>query len=344
MSVTKAELEVHGKLLKKKNVVGVGAGRKIIGNIRTNETCWTVMVSKKVEESGLSKKDIVPKEIGMIRTDVVETGTFRALETEEELKRTDRWRPAPGGVSIGHYNITAGTLGMLVRDMSNNRLAILSNNHVLADSNAGEMGDLILQPGSYDGGVLGDKIAKLARFVEIQWEDDDGGSGCPIGKVNMAVFNSLAYILGRKTRLRSVIPQQHFPNKIDAAIAYPDSDDLVENTVLDIGTPSGWLPGNDLEIGWMVRKSGRTTEYTEGQVSNIRASIRVGYGGGRSALFTDQIVVDHVIDPFSQGGDSGSIVFVEGRQVVGLLFAGSSTQTIVNHFENVVVGLNIDLP
>jgi len=38
---------------------------------------------------------------------IIYTGIIRALEARQA--RTDKWRPAPGGVSIGHYAITAGT-------------------------------------------------------------------------------------------------------------------------------------------------------------------------------------------------------------------------------------------
>jgi hypothetical protein len=45
---------------------------------------------------------------------------------------------------------------------------MLSNNHVLADSNEGKPGDLILQPGSFDGGILSaDGVATLERFEPI---------------------------------------------------------------------------------------------------------------------------------------------------------------------------------
>ena len=47
---------------------------------------------------------------------------------------TKRQRPAPLGSSVGHFAITAGTIGARVRDPSGN-VYILSNNHVLANSN-----------------------------------------------------------------------------------------------------------------------------------------------------------------------------------------------------------------
>jgi hypothetical protein len=52
----------------------------------------------------------------------------------------------PAGISIGHFRVTAGTLGCLVQDRDGNRF-ILSNNHVLADENKAEVGDVILQAG-----------------------------------------------------------------------------------------------------------------------------------------------------------------------------------------------------
>jgi hypothetical protein len=97
------------------------------------------------------------------------------LELLEELcgdrppPRTGRHRPAPPGVSVGHEDITAGTLGLWVVDKGTGEDLMLSNNHVLAVTNAGEPGEPILQPGRHDGGRPGDDtIATLERFVPIE--------------------------------------------------------------------------------------------------------------------------------------------------------------------------------
>lgn len=47
-------------------------------------------------------------------------------------ERTERWRPAPMGVSIGHYKGSAGTAGCLVKDEKTGEILILSNAHVSA--------------------------------------------------------------------------------------------------------------------------------------------------------------------------------------------------------------------
>ena len=56
----------------------------------------------------------------------------------------DWCRPVPIGVSTGHFNITAGTIGCRVTDGIN--VYALSNNHVFANSNNAFLGDNILQP------------------------------------------------------------------------------------------------------------------------------------------------------------------------------------------------------
>ena len=90
-------------------------------------------------------------------------------------------RPVPGGISIGHTEITAGTFGCLVKRGSDTY--ILSNNHVIANSNDAQVGDVIIQPGPVDGGTSpADDIARLAEFIPMSYQGDerDGGSTCPI--------------------------------------------------------------------------------------------------------------------------------------------------------------------
>ena len=81
-----------------------------------------------------------------------------------------RNRPLQIGGSIGHFLITAGTLGCFVADGNNpEQSLILSNNHVLADENNATNGDSILQQGSIDGGQNpGDQVGDLLRFVPLE--------------------------------------------------------------------------------------------------------------------------------------------------------------------------------
>src|SRR3972149_9916239 len=90
-------------LLSKENVVGVGIGYKGTKGERTDELCLVTLVRQKVPPAALTAETMVPREINGVRTDIIQVGEIRALQS-----RTDRWRPAPGGVSIGHFRITAG--------------------------------------------------------------------------------------------------------------------------------------------------------------------------------------------------------------------------------------------
>ncbi len=46
------------KLLQKKNVVGVGIGKKIVEGKQTDQDCITVLVNQKVSPQALSKEDV----------------------------------------------------------------------------------------------------------------------------------------------------------------------------------------------------------------------------------------------------------------------------------------------
>lgn len=80
---------------------------------------------------------------------------------------TGRARPLEIGCSIGHPNITAGTLGCFV-ELPDDGLCVLSNNHVLADEDRAQPGSAIVQPGRSDGGAAPeDVIGTLARVIPL---------------------------------------------------------------------------------------------------------------------------------------------------------------------------------
>ena len=123
--VRQAKTLHKAELLSRPNVVGVGVGYKTTRNQVSDELSIVVLVRHKVSPAGLFPTQSIPKEVESIRTDVVEVGDLRP-----QILNTERWRPAPGGVSLGHYKITAGTLGCVVYDRKSGARLILSNNHV----------------------------------------------------------------------------------------------------------------------------------------------------------------------------------------------------------------------
>lgn len=323
--------EVEGSILRKPNVVGVGVGLKETRGRLTDEVSIVVLVRDKKPRSALSRQQMVPDRVDGVPTDVIEVGVLRSQQS-----RTDRWRPAPGGVSIAHYKVTAGTLGAVVRDANTGQRLILSNNHVLANSNDSSPGDVILQPGPVDGGNdPADIIGYLERFVPIQFNVEPGT--CSVADGYALVGNFVARVLGSTHRLATFNTHADATNTVDCAVARPIEDGVVIDEILEIGSVMGVT---EALLGMTVAKSGRTTGLTTGTVSVLDTTVEVSYGIGQTARFVNQIVTT----PMSEGGDSGSLVLEAGSQrAVGLLFAGSSQATIFNPIQAVMEQLEITL-
>jgi hypothetical protein len=314
-------------LLKRPNVVATGIGYKETNGTKTSTLSIVCSVKEKVEPASLAGQDLVPATVDGIPTDVVRSGVIRAQQAP-----TGRFRPAPGGVSVGHIAITAGTLGCWVT--KNGQKVMLSNNHVLANSNDAEIGDAILQPGPFDSGSFPqDHIANLEQFVPISFEGEP--SECSFANAVIAVFNLGCQVINSNTRYK-VAKVQAEENLVDAAIARPLNPADVKDEILNIGPIQGSVEG---ELGMAIKKSGRTTGFTTGEIQQVDVSANVQYGAGQIALFTDQLLAGAM----SQGGDSGSAVLDDNNRLTGLLFAGSDTTTIINRIENVFNALGISL-
>jgi hypothetical protein len=312
-------------------VVGVGTGYKVTQGQQTDRVCIVALVKTKLPKSNLSPNEIIPRELDGVVTDVFEVGQIRAYQNPREM-----WRPAPAGVSIGHFRITAGTLGCVVRDRQTGIRLILSNNHVLANSNQAALGDLILQPGPADGGKVKDHtFAELVRYVPIDYNQTE--STCKYANFATEMANKFAEVIGSQHRLSAARINAQARNLVDAALARPLNDDDLLDNILEIGA----ITGVDTPLlGMQVRKYGRTTGLTTGQITIVNATVSVNYLENRIARFEQQIITT----PMSQGGDSGSLVVrADEPKAVGLLFAGSEQTTIFSPIRQVLDLLEVDL-
>ena len=235
----------------------------------------------------------IPDEFEGLSTYLVQTTGFRAKPPIPSPQRTVAGTPC--GVSVGHINITAGTIGCLVE--RDEEIFILSNNHVLADENRAAVNDPIVQPGPADGGSSPrDDVAELADYVLL---DFSGGT-----------------------------------NNVDAAIAELYDPYSITPDIAVIGYPAA--TNATAFVGQQVCKHGRTTGYTTGIVVDESFDGLVTYDQDR-AWFEDQVVVRNANNPFSLGGDSGSlIVEEESLEPVALLFAGDGTMTLANPIDQVL--------
>ncbi|TCL73325.1 hypothetical protein EDC14_1005188 [Hydrogenispora ethanolica] len=296
------------------NVVGMGIGVKWKKGRPTGEPAMVVMVSKKVPREQLAAVDLIPSKLGGMQTDLLEVGVMKAEQDDAILQQlTLRARPVSGGYSVGHINTSAGTIATCVYDLQQQGLGIppryyiLSNNHVLADSNAGNIGDPILQPGPADGGEYPtDQIAVLSRFVPIQFDPP--------------------------------VPLDQQNNLVDAAVAEGPFDSL-NRSIYWIGRIRGWRRTDDINLGTLVQKTGRSSSYSLGQIQLIHATVDIGYPGDRVARFRDQIISSRFTEP----GDSGSLITTLDNVAIGLHFAGSETISIANPIENVRNLLGIEI-
>ena len=321
------------KLLSMKNVIGVGIGYKESVAVSTGAPKMgvVVLVKYKLPENELEAQHVVPKDLDGIVTDVIEVGELRLLG------RTDREGPAQPGMSIGHYKITAGTFGAVVKDRKTGESLILSNNHVLANGtngkdNRAKIGDAILLPGPHDGGTMDkDLIGRLYKFHPV----DKVFTQSACAKAAAAEFwaNTLCQMLAPAYAVR-VLRQSETGNVIDAALAKPLRPEKLNPQILDVGPVKGIA---EAEVGMAVTKSGRTTGVTHGTVKAVSATVQVEMGDGEQAVFSDQIIAT----PMSQGGDSGSLVLDKKGRAVGLLFAGSDKTTVFNKIQNVMEQLDI---
>lgn len=212
----------------------------------------------------------------------------------------------------------SGTLGSLLKG-SDNKLYLLSNNHVLARSDQASVGDAIIQPGLIDNNCT---------------PSGEGAGTMPVGS------------------LTAWLPLNTSATNVDAAIAQVASGAVdITGSILEMGAkqPDGTLAaappgisstggkGEAASLQMKVAKSGRTTGQTCASVSAIKLDVNVDYyldcaetAPYLSKTFTNQLAISG--NGFSDAGDSGSLVVDSGNaEPVGLYFAGGRDASGVSH-------------
>lgn len=280
-----------------------------------------------MDENGLAVVQILTERRGVAKLPAFLDGVpVKPMVTGKlyaQSSPTDRFpRPVPIGVSSGTERLfteagqtycSVGTLG--ARVTNGTQIFALSNNHVYANENDAQVGDRILQPGRVDMTSQG------------------CGSAAEINESVIGTLHSWVQIqFGRRAT-----------NQIDAAIALTTAGQVGTATPEDgYGAPSSTPV--DAFVGQPVQKYGRTTGLTLGTVVGVNASVLINYSAG-VARFVNQVVIQGSNGPFSQSGDSGSLIVTQGDNApVALLFAGGETITIGNPISQVLgaFGVTID--
>jgi hypothetical protein len=251
-----------------------------------------------------------------VRTKV--TGRIQTLSTQvmEPLanvsdERRSEVRPLVGGISLSacvtkgaEIYLYAGTLSMVTYDDR-----ILSNAHVIAmNPETGDflnLGTPIIQPGTGDEGKSEDQVGTLQAYIPIDFAPNaENYADAAVGTIDIGVDAS---------------PGEQFCEGGNYWI-------------------QGW---REVSQGDTVRKSGRTTGVTTGEVIHTNVSVVIRYGS-KSAYFVDQIVVAQDNWSFAAPGDSGSAVDKDG-EFVGLLFAGTEDCIVICKAEHIIDGLDVSV-
>lgn len=287
--------EAHsGKIPGAGNLLGFGFGVKMTsGSAISGQFAVRVYVRSKKTARELSISEAVPANISGLPTDVLAIGDISAFH-----------RPTACGVSVGHYLGSGGTLGCLVeQQVAPGFPCILSNNHVLANSNLATLGDSILEPAKLDGGDAFPPIAHLSAWLPLQF----GGT----------------------------------LNHIDAAIARLVAPGDVIPDILNIGrVVHSPMPA---ALYQSVRKNGRTTRHTIGVVLDLSADIPALYGTHRAYFEDQIAIHGVGGPFALPGDSGSLIVDSITLRPIALLFAGGNGVTFANPIEPVLSALRIQI-
>lgn len=292
-----------------RNVVGLAYGRREAHGERTDEPAMVVYVIRKIPERFLAPGGMLPRRMFVggdsVEVDIVETGPLTIHSF------TARERPTTHGISIAHFNVTAGTLGCVLIDNTDGAQVILSNNHVLANKNLASIGDAIVQPGPFDGGMNpADRIGTLRRFVNVNATGNRVDCAIAIpdkaSDVSDAVHNNIITTANRDHPAIGLL----FAGGCNRTVLNPITDVLSQ---LNCSMPAGATAVATVDVGDNVEKVGRTSEYTSSTVKEVDVTTQIDYSDARDGSdlrsFDGQIATAWMSDP----GDSGSLVYRGGK-------------------------------
>lgn len=304
LRVLPVKVAVEDKLLGLPGVTGVDIAHKVVAGTPTAIPCILVFVANKGQ---FYPEHEIPKFIEGIPTDV-EEAVFRHSASTPATDQA-RYDPCQGGSSTAPARFTDryGTLGMLVTDAASGNKVWLSNYHVFC-SNSGWSGPGVDRDVTQPAVGLGGNPATDT-----------------IGQVLRGVYGQVVVPWG-------------FDLYVDAAIC-SSGGRATDPNVIHVGAAQG--AANAVENS-LVTKYGATTLRTSGQVTSTNFTAPIG---GTTFYYQVRVAPPFPGAPlFSDLGDSGSAVFDENFNVIGLVTAIGGGYTIVNPIGQIISALNITVP
>jgi hypothetical protein len=244
------------------NIVGVGISKKSTEGRELEDLSICFYVVKKIRPSKVKPRNFIPPVIAAPDGKAAYTDVKAIGRIVPQIKPLVKSKPIQSGFSVGHVDITAGTVGAIVKKGS--KRFILSNSHVLANSGLGKAGDKVLYPGpADDGNDASNWVATLRKAVPFK----KGGA---------------------------------LVNEVDAALAEVRPERLadVNFQLLKAKTPFGTAVA---ERDMIVTKRGRTTGVTRGRVVDTDFRFVLNYDGVGQIGYTHQVLCERYTDGGDSG-------------------------------------------
>lgn len=313
------------------NVLAVGIGLKETGGQFTDEIAFRVFVTKKVDPSQLTEKELVPTAIDEFKTDVLPpfevVSRFDVCGNERRTLATHR--PLQAGIAVSTKTNSYGTLGWFATLDADDTTLILSNKHVFWDDTDAVETDSL-------------------PTAQPQLDEPSTCCCCECGSDNVIGETLLG--------VRNMSPPTD--TSVDAAIARINSEfasdislTITNDSTDEVLTVSGTAAAS---VGETVRKIGARSAFTRGTVVHIgdAAAAPPDPGGGTINIRTGQVLVIPAAGEtyelrdgsgtckraFSNSGDSGSVVINDSDEIVALLYGGDANSSSVD----VTFASNID--
>jgi WD40 repeat protein len=292
--------------------IGLIAAVAVLGLLMGLATLWTteatrtVLVEATVAAAGISQvKATAAVEATQAARENQATATASAAESSDLASAVlrARVRPLKPGLSVSGANGTAGTLGAFVRD-TQGRLYLLSVTGIL-------------------GTVDCTQISPDTQV--IQPGQHDGG----------LVPDDVVGYFARCLPLADGVSVANL-----AGLARLADGVTFETIIPGIGPIRGIRTPTP---GMSVRKLGRTTGLTTGEIQKVGQSFTIAVSQPDAGPTSMQFVNAVATSRMSDAGDSGALVVDEEGYAIGIVVAGSQTTSLLAPIQDVLDSLGVQL-